>query len=277
MRKGFSLVELSVVLVILGLLVGGILAGKSLIRASELRTVTTEQQRYVTGAQAFRDKYFYWPGDMPNATAVWGVAAGVGTGVDAACRAVTQTGTATCNGDGDGVINESSYNDSMLFWKHLANAGLIEGTFSGAKPSVGGYSGLTVNMPYVQPGWNCPNSKLANAAWYVNNFSGWNAAVQKFYATDPTSYYINTLYLLPTNGVEVWNGGSLGTDEAWNIDTKMDDGRPGTGKIEVFRGGGGTPGSAGVCMTTADPSTAAYNLASSGNNLCALVFVRAFR
>lgn len=67
-RNAFSLVELSIVLVILGLLVGGILAGQSLIRASELRAVTSEQARIVTAIQAFRDKYFALPGDMRNAS-----------------------------------------------------------------------------------------------------------------------------------------------------------------------------------------------------------------
>ena len=42
MKQGFSLVELSIVLVILGLLTGGILAGQNLIRAAELRAVTTQ-------------------------------------------------------------------------------------------------------------------------------------------------------------------------------------------------------------------------------------------
>lgn len=46
MRHGFSLVELSIVLVILGLLVGGVLTGQSLIRAAELRSVSTEFQKY---------------------------------------------------------------------------------------------------------------------------------------------------------------------------------------------------------------------------------------
>ena len=70
--QGFSLVELSIVLVILGLLTGGILAGQSLIRASELRAATAEYQRYATSIQSFRDKYMALPGDMTNATRFWG-------------------------------------------------------------------------------------------------------------------------------------------------------------------------------------------------------------
>ncbi len=55
MKNGFSLVELSIVLVILGLPTGGILAGQSLIRAAELRSVSTEYNRFVTATQSFRD------------------------------------------------------------------------------------------------------------------------------------------------------------------------------------------------------------------------------
>lgn len=71
MKHGFSLVELSIVLVILGLLTGGILAGQSLIRAAELRSVSTEQSRWVTAANSFRDKYFALPGDFRDATKFW--------------------------------------------------------------------------------------------------------------------------------------------------------------------------------------------------------------
>jgi prepilin-type N-terminal cleavage/methylation domain-containing protein len=67
-QRGFSLVELSIVLVILGLLTGGILAGQSLIRAAELRSITTQFNQYVSATQSFRDKYMALPGDMPNAT-----------------------------------------------------------------------------------------------------------------------------------------------------------------------------------------------------------------
>ena len=72
MRAAFSLVELSIVLVILGLLTGGILTGQNLIRAAELRSVVTEFQTYQTAVMTFRDKYFALPGDMTNATDFWG-------------------------------------------------------------------------------------------------------------------------------------------------------------------------------------------------------------
>lgn len=59
---GFSLVELSIVLVILGLLTGGILGGQSLIKAAELRAVTTELDAFQTATNTFRQKYFALPG-----------------------------------------------------------------------------------------------------------------------------------------------------------------------------------------------------------------------
>ncbi|MGB1540395.1 MAG: prepilin-type N-terminal cleavage/methylation domain-containing protein, partial [Rickettsiales bacterium] len=66
-KAGFSLVELSIVLVILGLLTGGILGGQSLIRAAELRSVSKEYEKYQTAINIFKDKYFALPGDFNNA------------------------------------------------------------------------------------------------------------------------------------------------------------------------------------------------------------------
>ncbi len=101
MTNGFSLVELSIVLVILGLLTGGILSGQNLIRAAELRAVTTEFSAYQTAVMTFKDKYFALPGDMRNATDFWGSAGGSGV-IGDGCEAGTPTGTQTCNGNGDG-------------------------------------------------------------------------------------------------------------------------------------------------------------------------------
>jgi prepilin-type N-terminal cleavage/methylation domain-containing protein len=152
MRHAFSLVELSIVLVILGLLTGGILGGQSLIRAAELRAVSTEFQRYVTASHTFRDKYFGLPGDITNATLIWGAA----HGTPATCRTTASTGAATCDGNGDGNINTidsgTTYSERHRYWQQLSAAGLIEGSYTGVGGSVG--------VAQVVPGTNAPRSIL---------------------------------------------------------------------------------------------------------------------
>jgi len=214
LQRAFSLVELSIVLVILGLLTGGILAGQSLIRAAELRSVTTEYDRYKTVISTFRDKYFALPGDMKNATAFW-----TKTATCPGTSTTPSTDAATCNGDGDGEISNSANNghlthEQFRFWQHLANAGLIEGTFSGVTRN-GAYNSLA-----SQIGLNVPGSKLANGAWYVDNYAYPTMGNRfRMAAINPSSTPV-------TNYVE---NPLLKPEEAWNIDTKIDDGQPTTG------------------------------------------------
>ena len=56
-QRGFSLVELSIVLVILGLLVGGVLGGQALIRAAEIRGVLADKDKYLAAVYTFKNKY----------------------------------------------------------------------------------------------------------------------------------------------------------------------------------------------------------------------------
>ena len=85
--SGFTLVELSIVLVILGLLVGGVLTGQSLIHAAELRAVTTEHDKFVTAINTFRDKYMALPRRMSNAVRYWGAMdGGTADGIDSDCQ-----------------------------------------------------------------------------------------------------------------------------------------------------------------------------------------------
>jgi prepilin-type N-terminal cleavage/methylation domain-containing protein len=72
-KSGFTLVELSIVLMIIGLLVSGILVGKDMIRAAELRSITSEKDQFQTAVNLFKNKYLGLPGDLSNATAFWGV------------------------------------------------------------------------------------------------------------------------------------------------------------------------------------------------------------
>lgn len=241
-QSGFSLVELSIVLVILGLLTGGILAGQSLIRAAELRAVSTEYNRYVTAVQTFRDKYFATPGDMANATSFWGAA----HATPATCATTASTTIATCNGDGNGsVVPTANSYEQFRFWQHLANAGLIEGSYSG--------TGTAFN---VATDMNSPRSRLGNGLWYTITYSSQVSGNADLL----DGSYGSILTAGAAQSGTIPYGPTMKPEELWNIDTKMDDGRPGTGKVGFY--GYGTVAS---CSTAANSATANpdYRLDSS--------------
>ena len=66
MRRGFTLVELSIVLVIIGLLVGGILVGQSLISSAKISSQIQQIAHFDAGVGAFKAKYKFLPGDAPG-------------------------------------------------------------------------------------------------------------------------------------------------------------------------------------------------------------------
>lgn len=261
-QSGFSLVELSIVLVILGLLVGGVLAGQSLIRAAELRAVSTEYSRWVTATQTFRDKYFSLPGDMPNATAFWGSAGGSGTGRDAACvtAMASQTHAGTCNGNGDGLLATaplSPVRDGALYWDHLAHAGLIEGSFA-YTPALA--TSIIAKIHY-------PLSKIGSSGWFPCH-------------TDRGNFGrgANNMLILskpPWSSGACGAGLSTGIDgaEAWSIDTKMDDGEAGLGNMTTTNS---YDWSGNVCITsgfTVETLPTAYILNSNTRPACHLYFL----
>lgn len=255
-RYGFSLVELSIVLVILGLLVGGILAGQSLIRASELRAVSAEASRYITAMQAFRDKYRAYPGDMLNATAFWGVAGGDGTGNDNACKLLVTNDVRTCNGNSDGTIAQGW--EGNAFWKHLVNASLVEGQYSGAVAA------------YATPGMDIPRAKVeSTAGWWVGASGNVSGSANAF-----DGAYGNTMNLFSRPAAGVVRGILAGA-EAWNLDKKMDDGMPGTGR--VISNYSATYSAAGVACTTAttgaDYATTTYQLDKTTKD-CGLFWIK---
>lgn len=255
----FSLIELSIVLVILGLLTGGILSGQSLIRAAELRSVSADVQRYTAAIYSFRDKYFALPGDMPTAIKFWGTAGGgTADGKDATCAALTTASTdaKTCNGDGSGHIEDSTY-EMFRAWQHLANAGLIEGSYSGVAAT-----GLADHHVI---GVNSPRSKISNGGFgisYLGTYGGDGA-------TYATTY--NDLIWFGAVSTERPQDNILKPEEAWNIDTKLDDGKPATGKV-IMRGQTYTWGDPQNCTTSASKTdlTGDYRLSNS-SIVCALM------
>lgn len=244
MRRAFSLVELSIVLVILGLLVGGILAGQSLIHASEIRSIITEADRYKTAAHSFRDKYQALPGDMSNATAFWGI--------QTPCNYTNPASDArTCNGNGDGLVTNLS-NEAFSFWHHLENAGLIQGKYSGVSVTA---------TPYTMSTANSPVSKYPGGLWYTTDW-GYKTGQSTIFR----GRYDHTLQLSLGSSSGEATMPILSPLDMWNIDTKIDDGRPGEGKFVTRHWDDCTD------ATVSTGNTTANYLLDLSTVLCAAIF-----
>ncbi len=251
------------VLVILGLLTGGILAGQALVRNAELRAGMREYEVYAVAIKSFRDKYFEVPGDMMNATRFWGRMNSGSDCVSNSSAALASNGA--CDGNGDGLLGGASAanrpGEIAQFWRHLAAAGLIEGRYSGTAGTASG--------THCVIGTDCPKSRMRNAgwgAWTLGNYPGDSA----IYAMD----YGNVLTLGAQSVNAYPLSYALTTSEAWNIDSKFDDGKPASGKIiaRYWDYGCSAPDSG----TNANSNLAASYRLSVTTEQCSLYFRHAF-
>ena len=251
--RGFSLVELSIVLVILGLLVGGVTVGQSMIRSGEVRAVAAEVSGYTAAVNAFKTQYEGMPGDLRNATAYFGTAA--------SCpgdETTPKTTAATCNGDGDGAVFGSTGTnyERHLFWHHLGAAKLIPELLTGVRSS-------SASDNYVTNGLNIPISKLTDGGYAI--YRSQSGAASSYFSQGAS---LHTIQLGTYNNVAIGGAAKvLETKEAKNLDEKMDDGFPGTGRVRSRKSGN--------CPTTTSEATAKYRVSLSGLQ-CVLQFNMGF-
>lgn len=249
----FSLVELSIVLVILGLLTGGILGGQNLMHAAELRSISKESTEYQMMFNTFRDKYMAIPGDMSNKNMFWPEESADCTYVTAAA-----TGNETCYGDGDGVVEMS--HELYTFWQHLHNAGLLNANMSGV---------ATDSFDY-QPGVNIPRSRFGEGSWILEFRGNLVGDGHRF-----DGNYGHMLFLSGGHRNDWPDYPIMTPEDAWNVDMKMDDGMPGQGKVVSIRR---DADNFFDCTTMPDGSNpaadeieATYRL-SNTDDACALIF-----
>jgi len=257
-RHAFTLVELSIVLVILGLLVGGVVAGQSLIRASEVRRSTVEFDIYRTAISTFRAKYGTLPGDFDKAADIWGTdPTGCPWGTYAAKR------KETCNGDGNGKIStfgdySGTYYEIYRAWQHLANAGYIEGEYVGV-------SGTGAPAPQTSViKMNVPPSRVGDAGWTFY-------PLDTNYVSSPdwtwnNEYQTPLLLSAPFRSDGVITP-ILSGPESWKIDSKIDDGKPGYGIVSSWKNTG--PGL--TCLTSDTRDVSEYRRTDETLR-CSLIF-----
>ena len=122
-QKGFTLVEIAIVLVVIGLLLGGILKGQQLINSARVRNLADQNSGVQAAYYGFIDRFRNLPGDMTPANAC----TAVGTGVDAGGSCATPANAP--GGDGNGRIDTVAEAGSV--WPHMSAAGFLTGTYSG--------------------------------------------------------------------------------------------------------------------------------------------------
>ena len=231
-RRGFTLIEIAIVLVVIALIVGGITAGRSLIRNSEMQSVIKESTAYSQAIGNFREKYLALPGDFSGATALWGAA---DADFDDCKTTASSNGITTCDGDGNGrIMNQGAASSDTFYeqfraWQHLSNAGFIDGNYSGiASSGTLGYSiGVTI-----------PESKFGRAGWRVLTVSTRDITELPTPNVTEMGYQLGDV----PPGVVLWWGGNnidnslrmtpvINSGEAFTLDSKIDDGMGGTGKV----------------------------------------------
>lgn len=200
-KNAFSLIELSIVLIIIGLLVAGITGGASLIKSAELRSLMSEIRNYQTAVNA----YYTATGELP----------------------------------GSGGASSMNFTDSCGAWAALASEGITDAKLKDFTGSSGDYkcTGLTEATATFTID-NSPESKLKGGLYALgyNTDMGENVIFIIATGEKPTTLTAakNTATVAKTTAA------SITRKDAKFLDEKMDNGVIDSGKIYSFTGGTGT-------------------------------------
>lgn len=278
-QKGFTLVELAIVMTIIGLLIGGILKGQELLNNARVTATIAQVRAFEAATTTFRDKYDALPGDLVNASArVPG------------CAAACNNGSTTNGSSGDGSVGLTNWAtatpafasqlatvtaganpqtatgaETALFWAHLALADLIGGVNASWAGAGGAWTtNGAVNVTH-------PGAKIGTAAWVVGNISGTILPGSVAAAGSGPSGLVLALAATPSTTLGTTAGSQpLIATRAAQIDRKMDDGRPALGFVQAY-------GTAATCFAdlagagAAGSAAAAAYRESSTSSDCGLV------
>ncbi len=224
-QNGFTLVELAIVLIIIGLLIGGALKGQELIANAQVNAVANEAKSFEAALAIFQDVYSTVPGDMINpATRVPNCAVGT------VCGQVGDTNGRIGIGPGNAFPNLTNENGAA--WAQMLASDIITGvtqTAVLADPPIGGVS--------------IPASSVNGASWQIGHTVG-GLTLQSGSLVSRSGHYL----LLDNSLGAVASGAtaSLSASQAQRLDNKIDDGAPNTGTIRAM---GGNANAVGDCTS----------------------------
>lgn len=275
-RSGFTLIEISIVLVIIGLIVGGVLVGQDLIHTAMIRAQVSQIEKYNSAVNTFRVKYNALPGDI--------------LGSQANQLGLGNRSTAVGRGDGNGLLEGGAAGSSNVcgenyfFWLDLYNTGLIADQIMADQWNFPSVSGDTSHCPgNVLPNYTA-NNVLPPARLRTGDFI-------TVYSDRMYNYYqiLGYTCIAPQHGGMCYLPGATSANqpgitplEAMAIDNKIDDGFPTTGTVQTrdittfSNSAPPSPGlagtaTAGYCGNT-DTSPTTYNTGTSFANtlLCSI-------
>lgn len=240
--QGFTLIEISIVLVLIAIIVGATMSATNLIGASKLKTVITDGKEYHQAYDMFKERFKFPPGDFSGASKYWGLD----------CDGAT-SGDNVCDGGGNYEINDGlaaagnpfqtlDSTESIVAWKHLVKADLIAGSYTGLEGSPATCSG---NYSCIEVGENAPKAKYGDGVGF-------------YLVTDSAG--TETAIIAGKNNHTGWNSSPfLSAKDSQYIDRKIDDEVPDSGYFRAksitgytISGGGCTSGSAYVLTSTAE-------------------------
>jgi prepilin-type N-terminal cleavage/methylation domain-containing protein len=220
-QAGFTLVELAVVMIIIGLLIGGVLKGQELIANAQVTSTVAQIKGIDAATTTFRDMFDVMPGDMATPAA-----------------RLPNCAAAPCNiaGNGDSLVNQGGgfaaapAVEELGFWAHLNAADLL----SGLNP-IGG----------LVWGGNFPAAEIGGG--FHVGFSPGNVALTAGSAPAANMRRGHYLALHNTPGGAVAATGVITPNQLFRIDSKLDDGQPLTGNVTAA---GAAAGAAGCASAT---------------------------
>jgi len=229
-ERGFTLIELSIVIVIIGLIVAGILGGQALVQQAKLQRQIQELGKYKIRFNTFFLEYNQYPGDMRNAQDFF-TSAGVLNG----------NGNKSLDLSSDSLGGEHAGGETLSFFNHLSEAGLLDGDYDNTFNIESGYPRLKLNSQYgMITGDRIANNPAGGQYYQISN-------------SDVNESLNFVLYLnvsRPTMRGSGFNDSrGVATPKLFQaIDRKMDDGTARTGKFRAHSPHGFAGGNGG-CLT----------------------------